>query len=167
MSDKLPRSSQPRLQRNLYRKQFFAVTDAFAQQSTGNASGVNGSSVQRQAKAPGLLQMEQMQTSASLPAIHSNGHGRQGHDNFSFPCYSSQNKCKQITPLPEVTSNGSQGQRQSQVHASLHSKERQTTSPRFVAASKIDGSPPTVQERGNTTCFLASCRRNIGNTTQE
>ena len=100
MSDKLPRASQPRLQRTLYRKQFFAMTDALAQQATVNASGVNGSSVQRAAQTPELLQMEQMQTSASLPAIHSNGNGRQGHRQFQIPSLLQPEQMQTTTQLP-------------------------------------------------------------------
>ena len=144
MSDKLPRSSQPRLQRNQHRKQFFTVTDAFAQQSTDKTAGVTGGSMQRQTQVPGLLQMEQMQTSASLPAIHSDENGRQGPRQFQLPSLFQQEQMQTTTPHPEVTSDGNQGQRQSPAHASLQPKERQTTSPRLVTASKIDGSPPPV-----------------------
>ena len=57
MSDKLPRSSQPHIQRTLRRKKFFAVTDDLAKQS----------------QIPSLLQSEHMQTTTPLPAISNNG----------------------------------------------------------------------------------------------
>src|SRR5919109_1578214 len=88
MSDKLPRSSQQRIARTPFRKQFLAVSDALAKQETAHASWINGSNGQQQAQAPALLQMEQIQTTAPLPAVNGNGNYRLQHFQEPSPLHS-------------------------------------------------------------------------------
>ena len=129
MSEKLPRSSQPRLQRTLHRRQFFAITDAVSQPAAINASGVNSSQGKQQSRTLGLLEMDQIQTSASLPVIQSTGNGSNGHRQFLRPSPLHPEKSQMITPLPAIQSNGSHEQRQAQAPATPFSKEIATHCP--------------------------------------
>ncbi len=143
MSDTLPRTTQPRLHPTLHRKKFFAVTDSLVQPASINMSGVNGDQGLLSAHAPGLVQMEQIQTSASLLAIHSSGNGLHGYRQFQIPTLLLSEQMQTTSPLPAINGNDSHGQQQAYKSASLTRAEMQTTAPLRIVITKGGASVAT------------------------
>ena len=104
MSDNLPRSSQPRIQRTLHRKQFLGLADVFAKQETADspANYNNGSYGPQHEQTPSPIQLKEMQRMASLPTVKSNGNGSYGSRQAHTPAPFQSKEIQTTASLPAV-----------------------------------------------------------------